>query len=98
MWSFLLPGQVVEFLLLGAVALVWPMQPCSTLIVCLSSSISVINNYSGSHVYTAPQGDTNNKVQFLEELREDRAVCQGPWIIGDFNLIYTRMKIITTGI
>jgi hypothetical protein len=31
-------------------------------------------------VYTAPQGDTNNKVQFLEELREVRAVCQGPWI------------------
>ena len=66
---------------------------------CVSVQFHLSNGHcSGSDVYTAPQGYTNNKVQFLEELREVRAVCQGPWIIGDFNLIYTRMKIRTTRI
>jgi len=31
----------------------------------------------------------NNKIIFLQELRDIRAACQGPWVIlGDFNLIY----------
>ena len=35
-----------------------------------------------------PQGN-NNKIIFLQELRDIRAACQGPWVIlGDFNLIY----------
>jgi len=35
-----------------------------------------------------PQGD-DNKVLFLQELRDVRAACQGPWIVlGDYSLIY----------
>lgn len=35
-----------------------------------------------------PQDDSK-KVQFMQELREIRATCQGPWLLmGDFNLIY----------
>jgi exonuclease III len=35
-----------------------------------------------------PQG-VEDKIQFLQELRELRAACPGPWVIaGDFNLIY----------
>ena len=35
-----------------------------------------------------PQGN-DNKIAFLQELREIRAACLGPWVIlGDFNLIY----------
>jgi hypothetical protein len=34
-----------------------------------------------------PQGDAN-KIMFLQELRDVRAACQGPWLVmGDFNLI-----------
>ncbi|KAJ1255933.1 hypothetical protein BS78_K130600 [Paspalum vaginatum] len=35
-----------------------------------------------------PQGD-NDKITFLQELRDVRALCAGPWVIADdFNLIY----------
>jgi endonuclease/exonuclease/phosphatase family metal-dependent hydrolase len=35
-----------------------------------------------------PQGN-NEKVMFLQELRDIREVCMGPWMLaGDFNLIY----------
>jgi len=35
-----------------------------------------------------PQGN-GDKIQFLQELRDIRAACPGPWMIaGDFNLIY----------
>jgi hypothetical protein len=35
-----------------------------------------------------PQGD-DEKVLFLQELRNIRAMCNGPWLlVGDFNLIY----------
>jgi hypothetical protein len=34
-----------------------------------------------------PQGDAN-KLMFLQELRDVRAACQGPWLVmGDYNLI-----------
>jgi len=33
-----------------------------------------------------PQGDSN-KLLFMQELRDVRSVCQGPWtVLGDFNL------------
>jgi hypothetical protein len=33
--------------------------------------------------------ETQEKIQFLQELREVRAQCIGPWLVaGDFNLIY----------
>jgi exonuclease III len=35
-----------------------------------------------------PQGDSN-RIQFMQELRDVRSACPGPWILmGDFNLIY----------
>lgn len=35
-----------------------------------------------------PQGN-EGKIQFLQELRDIRAACHGPWIVaGDYNLIY----------
>jgi hypothetical protein len=35
-----------------------------------------------------PQGN-DEKIAFLQELREVRNVCLGPWMVaGDFNLIY----------
>jgi exonuclease III len=35
-----------------------------------------------------PQQD-HDKIQFLQELRDVRAQCSGPWLVlGDFNLIY----------
>jgi exonuclease III len=35
-----------------------------------------------------PQGN-DRKIEFLQELRDIRQACQGPWaIVGDFNLIY----------
>jgi len=35
-----------------------------------------------------PQGN-DDKIQFLQELRDIRAACPGPWMVaGDFNLIY----------
>lgn len=35
-----------------------------------------------------PQGD-NDKILFLQELREVRAACLGPWMLaGDINMIY----------
>lgn len=35
-----------------------------------------------------PQGDSE-KILFLQEIKDVRAVCEGPWILaGDFNLIY----------
>ena len=35
-----------------------------------------------------PQGN-QEKIQFLQELRDIRTVCTGPWLVaGDFNLIY----------
>ena len=35
-----------------------------------------------------PQGN-DDKIQFLQELRDIRAACPGPWVVaGDFNLIY----------
>ena len=35
-----------------------------------------------------PQGN-DDKIRFLQELRDIRAACPGPWMVaGDFNLIY----------
>jgi hypothetical protein len=35
-----------------------------------------------------PQGN-NEKIAFLQELRDVKSICSGPWVVaGDFNLIY----------
>jgi endonuclease/exonuclease/phosphatase family metal-dependent hydrolase len=39
-------------------------------------------------VIYGPQGN-DEKIAFLQELRDIRAHCQGPWLVaGDFNMIY----------
>jgi exonuclease III len=39
-------------------------------------------------VVYGPQ-EEDDKIHFLQELRDVRADCQGPWMLcGDFNLIY----------
>jgi hypothetical protein len=44
--------------------------------------------FTGVYVY-GPQQDAE-KVAFLEELREVRFLCTGPWLlVGDFNMIYS---------
>lgn len=70
--------------------LIWEMfKP----VVWTSNSASVqFSQSSGSAWWLTcvygPQ-DTQEKIQFLQELREVRAQCTGPWMVaGDFNLIY----------
>ena len=59
-----------------------------------------VNNYSISVQFSSPLGPTwwltcvygpqgdDNKLLFLQELRDVRAACHGPWVLlGDFNLI-----------
>lgn len=44
-------------------------------------------NWWFTDVY-GPQED-ENKIQFLQELKDIRALCSGPWVLtGDFNMIY----------
>jgi hypothetical protein len=52
-----------------------------------SNSVQIIPPWWLTCVY-GPQR-TDDKIQFLQELRDIRAACSGPWIlVGDFNLIY----------
>jgi hypothetical protein len=58
-----------------------------------NNSISIQFFISGENTWwlTYVYGPQNNEefFLFLHELREIRAVCDGPWIVaGDFNLIY----------
>ena len=54
--------------------------------VSIQFSSPNLQNWWLTCVY-GPQGD-NNKISFLQELREVKAACPGPWLVlGDFNLI-----------
>jgi exonuclease III len=42
-----------------------------------------------SNVYGPSSNSSSEKTAFLQELRDIRAACAGPWLVcGDFNLIY----------
>lgn len=79
----------------GGILLAWSSASCGAITHRVDSySVSVLfQNNSGlkwwcTGVY-GPQEDMH-KIQLLEELREVRAACAGPWMIaGDFNLIYS---------
>ena len=78
----------------GGVLIAWKGCSCQTIASRIDTySASVLfaeqegRNWWFTGVY-GPQGD-DEKVLFLQELRNIRALCNGPWLLGgDFNLIY----------
>ncbi|WVZ58922.1 hypothetical protein U9M48_009140 [Paspalum notatum var. saurae] len=78
----------------GGILLGWRQrieQPVSYRIDTYSVSVKFCNGNLQSWWLTCvygPQGD-ENKIAFLQELRDIRSSCLGPWVVmGDFNLIY----------
>jgi exonuclease III len=78
----------------GGVLIAWKSSVCQAL-------ASRVDHFSVSVRFTEQEGrnwwftgvcrpqDDDEKVAFLQELREVRALCSGPWLVaGDFNLIY----------
>ena len=56
-----------------------------------STSVQFNSGNRGSWWLTCVYGpqDNESKIQFLQELRDVRSQCTGPWMVaGDFNLIY----------
>jgi exonuclease III len=78
----------------GGVLVAWKGGSCQAVTSRVDNfSVSVLfaeqegRNWWLTGVY-GPQGD-DEKVLFLQELRNIRALCNGPWLVaGDFNLIY----------
>jgi len=81
----------------GGILIAWKSNICQILASRVDNySISVQfeehegRNWWFTGVY-GPQDDVD-KIAFLQELRDVRALCSGPWLIaGDFNLIYQIM-------
>ena len=78
----------------GGILIAWKSNICQIL-------ASRVDNYSISVQFEEQEGrnwwftgvygpqDDVDKIAFLQELRDVRALCSGPWLIaGDFNLIY----------
>jgi exonuclease III len=62
-----------------------PQTDSNSIAICISESNG--QPWWLTCVY-GPQG-SDAKIQFLDELRDIRAACPGPWMVaGDFNLIY----------
>lgn len=78
----------------GGVIIAWKGGVCQAIATRVDVySVSVLfseldgRNWWFTGVY-GPQED-EEKIQFLQELRDVRALCTGPWLVaGDFNLIY----------
>jgi hypothetical protein len=78
----------------GGVLIAWKCCSCQAIASRIDTySASVLfaeqegRNWWFTGVY-GPQRD-DKKVLFLQELRNIRALCNGPWLLGgDFNLIY----------
>jgi hypothetical protein len=84
---YLLLALEVEFWLLGRGVLVRPSLQGLIISQFLFFSEQEGRNWWLTGVY-GPQGD-DEKVLFLQELRNIRALCNGPWLVAcDFNLIY----------
>ena len=79
--------SVEELWSLGALSWVLLERPGWMLTVSVQLCPANGNAWWLTCVY-GPQHD-QNKIQFLQELRDIRAQCFGPWlVVGDFNLIY----------
>ena len=51
-----------------------------------------------SNVYGPSSNSSSEKTAFLQELRDIRAACAGPWLVcGDFNLITRRLTRTAAG-
>jgi mannosylglycoprotein endo-beta-mannosidase len=64
---------------------------CATRVDTFSASVQFNSDNRGSWWLTCVYGPQDNqaKIQFLQELRDVRVQCTGPWMVaGDFNLIY----------
>lgn len=78
----------------GGILLAWRGNVCQaiasrvdTFLVSMLFAEQEGRNWWFTGVY-GPQED-NEKVLFLQELRDIRSLCSGPWLVaGDFNLIY----------
>lgn len=64
------------------------VRPSLLALIFFSASVQFDGvNWWFTGVY-GPQED-ENKIQFLQELKDIRALCSGPWVLtGDFNMIY----------
>jgi hypothetical protein len=78
----------------GGVLLTWKSKDVSITDPLFTMNAITAKITVGTHtpwwisVVYGPQGD-EDKISFLQELRDARADCQGPWMLcGDFNLIY----------
>jgi len=78
----------------GGVLIAWKDSSCQAI-------ASRVDTYSASVLFSEQEGrnwwftgvygpqDDDEKILFLQELRNIRALCNGPWLVaGDFNLIY----------
>lgn len=76
----------------GGILIAWRGTACRALTTRLNTySISVLfQTVSGQQWWlTGVYGRLIHKFAFLQELRDIRVVCPGPWVLlGDFNLIY----------
>ena len=78
----------------GGILIAWKSDVCQALssrVDTFSVSVQFAEQEGRNWWFTSvygPQADVE-KVAFLQELRDVRALCSGPWIMaGDFNLIY----------
>jgi len=78
----------------GGVLIAWKDSSCQAI-------ASRVDTYSASVLFSEQEGrnwwftgvygpqDDDEKILFLQELRNIRDLCNGPWLVaGDFNLIY----------
>ncbi|KAJ1279149.1 hypothetical protein BS78_04G132900 [Paspalum vaginatum] len=78
----------------GGVLVAWKssvVQALASRIDTFSVSVQFIEEEGRNWWFTGVYGpqDDGDKLLFLQELRQVRALCHGPWIVsGDFNLIY----------
>jgi hypothetical protein len=86
----------------GGVLLAWKSQEITVVSPMITTNAVTALVTSGQAawwitVVYGPQDDAA-KVAFLNELRNIRAVCPGPWLLcGDFNLILKTQLTRTTG-
>jgi len=78
----------------GGVLVAWRKGSCqaaSTRVDTYSASVKFVLEDGNEWWFTGVYGPhlDADKLQFLQELRDIRSACPGPWLIGgDFNLIY----------
>lgn len=78
----------------GGLIIAWKtsiIQALGSRVDIFSASVHFIEEQGRNWRFTGVYGPQNDgdKISFLQELRDVRTMCPGPWVIaGDFNLIY----------